>query len=65
MGKKPKKNYLLEKVTDILNSSKRGKVLDLGCGDGDYSVMLKNLGFDVIGGDIDEKRFRYQGANSV
>lgn len=37
----------------------KGRVLDLGCGDGDYSKRLTDLGFNVVAGDIDEKRFRY------
>lgn len=58
---KQKNNFLLEKIAVIMANENKGKMLDLGCGNGDYSVRLKNLGFDVIGGDIDEKRFRYQG----
>jgi len=57
---KNKKNHLLEKVIQILQNEKRGKVLDLGCGDGDYAKRLKDLGFEVIAGDIDLKRFRYK-----
>ncbi len=33
---------------------KNGKVLDLGCGTGDILVLLKNLGWDVYGIDIDK-----------
>jgi len=56
---KSKKNFLLEKIADIFSNEKRGKVLDLGCGDGDYAKRLKNLGYDVIAGDIDKNRFKY------
>jgi len=54
------KNYLLEKVVDILSKEKRGKVLDIGCGNGNCCLRLKNLGFEVRGLDIDEKRFKYK-----
>lgn len=54
-------NYLLEKIVRIFGATKRGKVLDLGCGDGDYAKNLKDLGFDVIAGDIDVERFKHKG----
>ena len=55
-----KKNDLLGRTIEILNKEKRGKVLDLGCGDGDYSNKLKELGFDITATDLDETRFRYR-----
>ncbi|MDD5703716.1 MAG: hypothetical protein PHU23_16905, partial [Dehalococcoidales bacterium] len=60
MGKKNKKNHLLEKIVDIFSTLVRGKVLDLGCGDGDYAKRLKDLGFDVVASDMDSKRFKYR-----
>lgn len=60
MGKKIKKNLLLEAVINLFTTLPKGKVLDLGCGDGDYAKRLKDLGFDVIAGDIDIARFRYK-----
>ena len=59
--KNTKTNYLLEKIASLLANEKRGKLLDLGCGDGDYSFRLKEPGFDVIAADLDEKRFKYRG----
>ena len=59
MGKK-NKNFLLEAVANLFSGLPKGKVLDLGCGDGDYAKRLKDLGFDVIAGDIDKARFRYK-----
>jgi SAM-dependent methyltransferase len=56
-----KTNYLLEVVINQFGNYKKGLVLDLGCGDGDYSVRLKDLGFDVIAADLDEVRFKYRG----
>jgi len=58
--KKNKKNFLLEAVVNLFNNLPKGKVLDLGCGDGDYAKRLKDLGFDVIAGDIDIARFKYK-----
>lgn len=57
MGKK--QNYLLEKVVDIFTKLQRGKVLDLGCGDGDYAKRLSELGCEVMAADIDRNRFKY------
>ena len=58
MGK-IKPNYLLEATVSFLDKQPRGKVLDLGCGDGSYAARLKELGFEVIAADIDKKRFKY------
>ena len=60
MTKKKKFNFLLESVIKSFSGLAKGKVLDLGCGDGDYAKRLKDLGFDVIAGDIDIARFRYK-----
>lgn len=61
LRQKSKTNYLLEKIISLLINEKSGRVLDLGCGDGDYSVELKDLGFEVIAADLDEKRFKHRG----
>lgn len=55
-----KRNYLLESFLAIFNKEERGKVLDIGCGDGDYGYNLQKMGFDVIAGDMDVDRFRYK-----
>jgi SAM-dependent methyltransferase len=54
-----KKNSLLNRIVEILSKEKRGSVLDLGCGDGDYANKLKQLGFDVTAADLDGRRFLY------
>jgi SAM-dependent methyltransferase len=54
-----KKNFLLEEVVDIFTTLPKGRVLDLGCGDGDYALRLKDMGFDVLASDIDSQRFKY------
>jgi len=59
--KNTKTNYLLEKIASLLANEKKGKLLDLGCGDGDYSFRFKELGFDVIAADLDEERFKHGG----
>jgi len=58
--KKHKKNFLLEAVTNLFTNLPKGKVLDLGCGDGDYAKRLKDLGFDVTASDIDIAKYRYK-----
>jgi SAM-dependent methyltransferase len=58
--KKKKINHLLEAVVGLFSALPRGKVLDLGCGFGDYSKRLKDLGFDVIAADIQGGGFRYK-----
>ena len=60
MIKRKKVNFLLESLIRSFSDLPKGKVLDLGCGDGDYSRRLKDLGFDVTAGDIDTGRFRYK-----
>ena len=57
MGKK--KNYLLESVVALFSGLPRGKVLDLGCGNGDYAKRLNDLRFEVIASDMDLERFKY------
>jgi SAM-dependent methyltransferase len=57
---KDKRNHLLEKVTEIFGGANKGRVLDLGCGDGDYANSLTALGFEVTASDMDAKRFKYQ-----
>ena len=57
---KLKKNYLLEKVIDIFKNLPKGRILDLGCGNGYYSKELKDLGFEVVSVDGDIKRFKYR-----
>ena len=52
-------NYLLEAVVNIFTGLPRGRVLDLGCGDGDFALRLNELGYEVIAGDIDRNRFKY------
>jgi len=60
MIKKKKINFLLEAVVNAFTNLPKGRVLDLGCGDGDYSKRLKDLGFEVIAGDVDIVRFRHK-----
>lgn len=60
MIKKKKVNFLLGAVIRNFSGLPKGKILDLGCGDGDYARRLKDLGFDVTAGDIDKARFRYK-----
>lgn len=58
---KVKRNYLLEGILKVFEGEPRGAVADLGCGDGDYSVALTDMGFKVTACDLDVKRFKHQG----
>ncbi|MCM8801653.1 MAG: class I SAM-dependent methyltransferase [Candidatus Omnitrophica bacterium] len=60
MSKRKKTNYLLKKIISIFKEERRGRVLDLGCGERDYSIKLQELGFEVIAADLDAQRFRYK-----
>lgn len=55
-----KQNYFLEAIVALFINLPKGRILDLGCGDGDYGRKLKDLGFDVVAGDIDLARFKYK-----
>ena len=46
-----KENVLLNKIIEIFKSEERGKVLDLGCASGDYSIRLKEMGYEVVAAD--------------
>lgn len=57
---KEKKNQLLEAIIHFFENQPRGRVLDIGCGRGDYSKRLKDLGFDMVASDIDASGFGYK-----
>jgi SAM-dependent methyltransferase len=48
----------IEKYEDIFMPFK-GRLLDLGCGVGQYSAYFKSQGFDVTAGDISERALTY------
>ena len=54
-----KKNYLLEKIVEVISSQEKGKILDLGCGDGKTGKRLFDLGFAVEACDMDSDRFEF------
>lgn len=51
MKKKRKENVLLDKIIEIAKLEKRGRILDLGCARGNYSIELKKIGYDVVAAD--------------
>ncbi|MFZ2385384.1 MAG: methyltransferase domain-containing protein [Candidatus Omnitrophota bacterium] len=57
---KKKRNHFLERVLSLFENEKRGKVLDIGCGEGNCAYNLQQMGFDVLAGDMDVARFRYK-----
>lgn len=52
-------NPLLEKMSQVLANEPRGKMLDLGCGGGNFAKQAKDLGFEVVACDIEEEGFSY------
>jgi 2-polyprenyl-3-methyl-5-hydroxy-6-metoxy-1,4-benzoquinol methylase len=57
---KKKTNHLLEKVVNIISSENKGRVLDLGCGDGRTGKRLFDEGFEVCALDMDEPKFQFK-----
>jgi len=53
------RNYLSEKVLELLKEEKCGTLLDVGCGDGFLTKTTKDWGFEVTACDLDEQRFKY------
>ena len=54
-----KKDYLFKKIAEIFSGLPKGRVLDLGCGDGHYSNELSAQGFVVQAADMDSNRFKF------
>jgi len=46
---------LIKNVPAMPSSPKNGKILDLGCGTGDTLILLKKLGWNTYGIDIDKQ----------
>jgi 2-polyprenyl-3-methyl-5-hydroxy-6-metoxy-1,4-benzoquinol methylase len=53
----PVKDYVGRSVM-FLNYSDRGKLLDVGCGDGSYLAFMKELGYQALGIDPDPEAVR-------
>ena len=54
------KNYLHNKVIEILENESRAKLLDLGAGGGSLTKQVKDKGFKVAALDADEEKFQYK-----
>lgn len=54
-----KKDFLFKKITEMFSQLPKGRVLDLGCGDGQYSNQLAEQGFVVQAADMDKSRFKF------
>lgn len=55
----PRTNLLSEKIVEIVAAGKKGKVLDLGCGDGKTGKEIFDRGFIVEACDMDAARFLF------
>jgi len=53
-------NYRIEdkRVARIMKLKKKGKILDLGCGNGEFLFALKKQGWQIYGLDISEGAYR-------
>jgi len=49
---------LWRNVSDRLLSVSTGKIIDFGCGDGKYSFLLNDMGFDISGIDLSSKAIK-------
>ena len=56
----------LKELVELVESGKVKpcKVIDIGCGEGYYSIYLAKKGFDVLGIDISEKAIEYAKQNA-
>jgi 2-polyprenyl-3-methyl-5-hydroxy-6-metoxy-1,4-benzoquinol methylase len=50
-------NKVIKTVRQLVPSG--GKVLDIGCAQGNFSLLLAEAGYKVIGGDIDSEALEY------
>lgn len=58
----------IKNVPAMPSNAKNGKIFDLGCGTGDTLMLLKKLGWDTYGMDIDERAIsigRKRGLNNL
>ncbi|HBD25126.1 MAG: hypothetical protein A2566_02180 [Candidatus Zambryskibacteria bacterium RIFOXYD1_FULL_40_13] len=44
-----------EKVLNWLSKQKKGKLLDIGCSNGEFMWLVKSLGFDVVGVELNKR----------
>ena len=55
-----------QELTELIDSEiiKPCKTLDIGCGEGFYSIYLAKRGFEVVGIDLSEKAIEYAKKNA-
>ncbi|WP_066217915.1 class I SAM-dependent methyltransferase [Formosa haliotis] len=49
----------MDNLTQYLNISETGKILDLACGKGRHSIYLNSLGYNVVGADLSENSINF------
>ena len=56
-----------QELVELIESGKTkpGKIIDIGCGEGFYSIYLASKGFEVTGIDLSEKAIKYAKENAV
>src|ERR1700753_4292733 len=47
--------YITERLFQLLSPEPDGTYLDIGCGTGNYTIVLANMGFDFYGIEPSEK----------
>lgn len=50
----PEKRRIINKIANMVGDTKGKKILDIGCGTGEYLVAASENGFDVTGIDVDK-----------
>lgn len=54
---------LHDKIMDLVRSEKKGRVLDIPCGEGRLSLLMQREGFDVTAADINKDVLKVPGVN--
>ena len=62
----PRDNYRKRYVIEIIKGLGKGlRVLDVGCGNGDFAVELSNMGYIVVGMDVSSEAIKIAEHNNI